>query len=73
MSLDFIGEAFGSFIFIFFVIAVLFIHEMGHFSFMKLFKYTNVIMMFVPLMGAFVRGEKEKYEQKQSVLFTNNL
>ncbi len=57
-----------NFIFIFFVIAVLFIHEMGHFSFMKLFKYTNVSMMFVPLMGAFVRGEKEKYEQKQSVL-----
>jgi membrane-associated protease RseP (regulator of RpoE activity) len=33
---------------------------------MKLFKYENVRMLFIPLMGAFVQGNKEKYSQKES-------
>lgn len=52
--------------FVLFLILVLFIHEMGHFVFMKLFKYENVRMLFIPLMGAFVQGNKEKYSQKES-------
>lgn len=64
----------GTFLFIFkdqlrfvlFLILVLFIHEMGHYLFMKLFKYENVRMLFIPLMGAFVQGNKEKYSQKES-------
>ena len=52
--------------FLVFLIVVLFIHEMGHFIFMKLFKYRNVKMMFVPLMGAFVQGVKKIYSQKES-------
>jgi membrane-associated protease RseP (regulator of RpoE activity) len=52
--------------FVLFLILVLFIHEMGHFLFMKLFKYENVRMLFIPLMGAFVQGSKEKYSQKES-------
>ena len=56
------------FSFILFLVAVIFIHEMGHFSFMKLFKYTNVKMMFIPLMGAFVSGKKEEYNQKESLI-----
>jgi stage IV sporulation protein FB len=52
--------------FLVFLIVVLFIHEMGHFLFMKLFKYNNVKMMFVPLMGAFVQGVKKIYSQKES-------
>jgi len=52
--------------FVLFLILVLFIHEMGHFLFMKLFKYDNVRMLFIPLMGAFVQGSKEKYSQKES-------
>jgi stage IV sporulation protein FB len=52
--------------FVLFLILVLFIHEMGHFIFMKLFKYENVRMLFIPLMGAFVQGSKEKYSQKES-------
>lgn len=54
--------------FVLFLILVLFIHEMGHFIFMKLFKYENVRMLFIPLMGAFVQGSKEKYSQKESFL-----
>lgn len=64
----------GSFIFFFqesiwFVLSlllVLAIHELGHFLFMKKFKYLNVRMFFVPFMGAFVQGHKEKYSQKES-------
>lgn len=52
--------------FVLFLILVLFIHEMGHFLFMKLFQYQNVRMLFIPLMGAFVQGNKEKYSQKES-------
>ena len=49
-----------------FLVVVLFIHEMGHFLFMKFFRYRNVKMMFVPLMGAFVQGVKKIYSQKES-------
>jgi len=54
--------------FVFFLIFVLFFHEMGHFLFMKKFKYENVRMLFIPLMGAFVQGSKEKYSQRESLL-----
>jgi len=52
------------------LVIVLIIHEMGHFVMMKIFKYKNVRMLFVPLMGAFVQGTKTNYSQKQSFLVT---
>jgi Zn-dependent protease len=52
------------------LVIVLLIHEMGHFIMMKVFKYKNVRMLFVPLMGAFVQGTKVNYSQKQSFLVT---
>ena len=55
-------------LFISFLLFVLFIHELGHFSFMKKFKYKHVKMLFVPLMGAFVQGKKKIYSQKESLL-----
>lgn len=54
--------------FVLFLILVLFMHEMGHYAFMKLYKYENVRMLFIPLMGAFVQGTKDKYSQKQSFI-----
>lgn len=56
--------------FIFSLLVVLIIHELGHFVFMKVFKYKNVRMLFVPLMGAFVQGSKTKYSQKESFIVT---
>ena len=53
--------------FVFNLVIVLLIHEMGHFMLMKLFGYKNVRMLFIPLMGAFVQGTKEEYSQKQSL------
>lgn len=54
--------------FVFFLVLVLLIHEFGHFSMMKRFKYENVRMLFIPLMGAFVQGSKDRYSQKESLL-----
>lgn len=54
--------------FVFHILIVLLVHEMGHYSMMKLFKYNNVRMLFIPLMGAFVQGSKETYSQKQSLI-----
>lgn len=54
--------------FIFNLLIVLIVHEMGHFLMMKLFGYRNVRMLFIPLMGAFVQGHKDEYSQKQSLL-----
>lgn len=54
--------------FVFNLLIVLLIHEFGHFSMMKFFKYTNVRMLFIPLMGAFVQGSKVEYSQKQSMI-----
>jgi len=50
------------------VVIVLLVHELGHFLLMKLFQYKNVRMLFIPLMGAFVQGSKERYSQRQSLL-----
>ena len=57
-----------SLFFILLLVVVLLIHELGHYSFMRLYKYENVRMLFIPLMGAFVQGMKERYSQVQSFL-----
>jgi Zn-dependent protease len=38
------------------LVIVIFLHEMGHFTAMKIFGYSDVKMFFVPLLGAFVSG-----------------
>lgn len=55
------------FLFLVNLLVVLIIHELGHFIAMKYFKYENVRMLFIPLMGAFVQGKKSNYSQKQSL------
>jgi len=54
--------------FVFFLVFVLLVHEFGHFFQMKRFNYENVRMLFIPLMGAFVQGSKDRYSQKESLL-----
>lgn len=56
--------------FVLYLLIVLLLHELGHFIAMKVFNYENVRMLFIPLMGAFVQGKKEKYSQKQSFIVT---
>ncbi|MFM6947293.1 MAG: site-2 protease family protein [Flavobacteriales bacterium] len=54
--------------FVFYLVLVLLIHEFGHFLLMKRFRYQDLRMLFIPLMGAFVQGSKMKYSQKESFL-----
>ena len=56
--------------FVLFLIVVLLIHEFGHYIFMKKYDYENVRMLFIPLMGAFVQGRKDKYSQRQGFIVT---
>lgn len=58
----------GEFNFLIYLIAVLLIHELGHYIMMKFFGYENVRMLFIPLMGAFVQGKKTNYSQRESFL-----
>ncbi len=54
--------------FVFYLVLVLFLHELGHYLLMKQFKYEDLRMLFIPLMGAFVQGSKKQYSQKESFL-----
>ncbi len=47
------------------LVGVLIIHEMGHFIAMRNFGYRDVQMFFLPLVGAYVSGQKDEISQKQ--------
>lgn len=47
------------------ILIVLLIHEFGHFFAMKAFKYNNVKLFFIPLLGAYVTGKKHTISQRQ--------
>lgn len=50
------------------ILLVIIVHEMGHFLFMKLFRYSNVKIFIVPLLGAFTTGHKQQVSQGQLAL-----
>lgn len=47
---------------------VIFIHELGHFAVMKMFKYKDLSIFFIPLLGALASGQKDEISQKQKVI-----
>lgn len=47
---------------------VVIIHELGHFFAMKIYKYQELGMFFIPLLGAYVSGKKQEVSQKQSAI-----
>jgi stage IV sporulation protein FB len=53
---------------IFILVGVLLVHELGHFLAMQLFGYTNLGILFLPLLGAVATGYKDTISQKQSVI-----
>lgn len=53
-------------IFIIVLTAVVIFHEMGHFIAMKIYKYQDLGIFFIPLMGAYVSGKKQEVSQTQS-------
>jgi Zn-dependent protease len=48
-------------------IIVLF-HELGHFFAMKFFRYKDLGIFFIPLLGAYVSGTKREVSQKESAI-----
>ncbi len=55
----------GNFAYIAAVLVVLLIHEFGHFFAMKAFNYSNVKLFVLPLLGAYVTGQKSVISQRQ--------
>lgn len=47
------------------VLGILLIHELGHFVMMKKYGYSSVNILFIPIFGAMVSGEKSSITQRQ--------
>jgi stage IV sporulation protein FB len=47
------------------LIVIIFIHELGHYLAMKIFKYKDLTIFFIPLLGAVAGGSKEKISQRE--------
>ena len=54
---------FKSFNILLLITAVVIIHEMGHFLAMKAFRYKDLGIFFIPLLGAYVSGSKREVSQ----------
>ena len=54
--------------YIFYVVVVLLIHELGHFLAMKHYDYQNLNIFFIPLIGAAASGQKSQISQKEEVI-----
>lgn len=54
--------------FILILVAVIFIHELGHYLAMRVFKYKDLSIYFIPLLGAMASGEKDQISQKQRAI-----
>lgn len=52
------------------IIVILLVHEFGHLLMMKLFGYKSLNMIFIPLLGALVTGNKVRVSQKQKFLIS---
>ena len=50
------------------ITAIVLIHEMGHFTAMKIFRYNELGIFFIPLLGAYVSGSKREVSQLQSAI-----
>jgi len=50
------------------ITAIVMIHELGHFFAMKYFKYSELGIFFIPLLGAYVSGKKREVSQQQSAI-----
>ncbi|HMU45850.1 MAG TPA: site-2 protease family protein [Chitinophagaceae bacterium] len=50
------------------ITAIIMIHEMGHFLAMRYFRYNDLGIFFIPLLGAYVSGSKREVSQLQSAV-----
>ena len=49
---------------------VIFIHELGHFLAMRIYKYKDLSIFFIPLIGALASGQKDEISQKQKTIIS---
>ena len=49
------------------IFGVLLLHEAGHFIAMKYYRYADVQVLFLPFIGALVKGSKTEISQRQSI------
>ncbi|MGQ8335070.1 site-2 protease family protein [Sunxiuqinia sp. A32] len=49
---------------------VILIHELGHFFAMRFYKYKDLSIFFIPLIGALASGQKEEISQKQKTIIS---
>lgn len=59
---------FHSFQMLLLITAVVLFHELGHFFAMKFFRYKDLGIFFIPLLGAYVSGSKREVSQKESAI-----
>ncbi len=50
------------------ITAIVIFHELGHFFAMKYYRYSDLGIFFIPLLGAYVSGTKREVSQKQSAV-----
>ena len=50
------------------ITAIVVIHELGHFFAMKYYRYNDLGIFFIPLLGAYVSGTKREVSQKESAV-----
>jgi Zn-dependent protease len=50
------------------ITAIVMIHELGHFLAMKYYRYSDLGIFFIPLLGAYVSGTKREVSQIQSAV-----
>ncbi len=59
---------FRSFPMLLLITAIVMFHELGHFFAMKYFRYNDLGIFFIPLLGAYVSGTKREVSQKESAI-----
>lgn len=50
------------------ITGIIMIHELGHFLAMRYFRYNDLGIFFIPLLGAYVSGSKREVSQLQSAI-----
>ena len=62
------GDSYSAIAMVIVLTGVVVFHELGHFVAMKIYKYRELGMFFIPLLGAYVSGKKQEVSQKQSAI-----
>lgn len=62
------GDSYSAWALVIVLTGVVVFHELGHFVAMKIYKYQDLGIFFIPLLGAYVSGKKQEVSQKQSAI-----